>query len=302
MLGVALAASVLLIGAGKTDDQQPTFPLYVNVEQGGKPVTALSAANFRVFLDGLGREFGLEVVETPASVLLLVERGSRSYWPHIRSAIEGFVEYAPKGHWYGIVTFDRETHVVKDFTKDQSWIPRAFSVAPHSQWGEIATYDALANTVEIISQLPGRRVIVVVGAGLDTFSGNGFGDVEKALESTDVVVFSVGTGTAQIMDSTPANMFQDLEQLQARSFLRMLADKTGGEAWFPDFDAAFPRAMKQLFQDVSTQYKLVVKAAIPSDGRFHKVKVEAFTVANDKRQDFKVRVREGFRRAVDARD
>lgn len=28
---------------------------------------------------------------------------------------------------------------------------------------------------------------------------------------------------------------------------------------------------------------------------FHKIKVEAFTITNDKRKDFKVRVREGFR-------
>jgi VWFA-related protein len=299
-LAIALVASFILIGAGATDEKS-TFPLYVNVEQDGKPVTGLSAENFRVFLDGRGQEFALEVAETPASVVLLVEQGPGSYWTDIRSAIEGFLEYASKEHWYALVTFNRETRVARDFTKGKSGIASGFSEVPQSQWDEIATYDALANTLDTISRLPGRRVIIFVGSGLDTFSGHGFGDVEKRLESTDVVVFSVGTGIAQNTDSPSySNMFHDLELLQARSFHRMLADKSGGEAWFPGFDPAFRSAMQRLFQDLSTQYKLVVKETIPADSRFHKVKVEAFTILNDKRKSFKVRVREGLRSAGDS--
>jgi VWFA-related protein len=297
ILAITVVASFLLIGAAATDEKS-TFPLYVNVEQDGKPVTGLSSENFRVFLDGRSQEFALEAAETPASVVLLVEDSTRSYWPHIRSAIEGFVEYAPKGHWYALVTFDRETRVAKDFTKDKNSIPSGFAQRPES--GETGTYDALADALDSISRLPGRRVIVFVGSGLDTFSGHGFGDIEKTLESSDVVVFSIGTDVALNTDAPAySNMFHDLELLQARSFLRMLADKTGGEAWFPGFDPAFRSAMQRLFQDLSTQYKLIVKETIPADSRLHKVKVEAFTIANDKRKDFKVRVREGFRRASD---
>lgn len=296
-IAFTVAAGVLLVGAGERDEN-PAFPLYVNVEQNGKPVAGLSAENFRVLVDGHGQEFDLEMAETPATVVLLVEhgRGSRSYWSNIRSAIAGFVENAPKEHWYALVTFDRKTRIARDFTKDTSWIPSILSEVPQPQWGDIATYDALASTLDTLSGLPGRRVIVFVGSGLDTFSGRGFGDVEKTLESTDVVVFSVGTGVAQNTDSpSSSDMFRDLELLQARSFLRMLADKSGGEAWFPGFEPAFRSAMQRLSQDLTTQYKLVVRGVIPADGRFHRIKVEAFSIAGDKRKDFKVRVREGFR-------
>ena len=47
----------------------------------------------------------------------------------------------------------------------------------------------------------------------------------------------------------------------------ILADKTGGEAWFPNFETAFHDAMEGVIQDLATQYKLVVKGAIPRDGR-----------------------------------
>jgi VWFA-related protein len=296
LLGFAMSSSHASVY--KTDDEQPAFPLYVNVEQDGKLVTGLTAENFRVFFDGRGQEFALVAAETPASVVLLVEHGpqSGSYWPDIRAAIAGFIEYAPKEHWYALVTFDRETRIVQDFTKDKSRIPAAFSEMPRSQWGEIATYDALASTLEMVSRLPGRRVIVFVGSGLDTFSRHGFGDIETMLESTDAMVFSVGTGISRTMDSPSyPNMFYDLELLQARSFLRMLADKSGGDTWFPAFEPAFRTVMNRLFEELTTQYKLVVKGSIPDDNRFHKVKVEAFTFTNDKRKGFKVRTRLGFR-------
>ena len=56
--------------------------------------------------------------------------------------------------------------------------------------------------------------------------------------------------------------------------------------------------MEAVVQELATQYKIVVKGAIPADGRLHKIRVEAFTITNDRRNDFKVRVREGVRRPL----
>ena len=141
-----------------------------------------------------------------------------------------------------------------------------------------------------------KAVIIFIGSGFDTFSARSLGDVEKRLESANVTVYSLGTGSALRTYYSPyLDMSDEMDLLQARAFLTMLADKSGGDAWFPNFETAFHDAMEGVMQDMATQYKLVVKGAIPADGRFHKIKVEAFTVTNDKRKDFKVRVREGFR-------
>lgn len=91
-------------------------------------------------------------------------------------------------------------------------------------------------------------------------------------------------------------MSTEMDLLSARSFLTMLSGKSGGDVWFPDFETVFHNAIEGVMQDLATQYKLVVKGAIPSDGRLHKIKVEAFTITNDKRKNFNVRVREGVRR------
>jgi len=82
---------------------------------------------------------------------------------------------------------------------------------------------------------------------------------------------------------------------QAQAFLQMLAGKTGGFAWFPNQVNGFPDVMQGIMQSIATQYRLGYDAPPNGSGKFHTVKVEAFRMVNDKREDFKVLVREGWR-------
>jgi hypothetical protein len=82
---------------------------------------------------------------------------------------------------------------------------------------------------------------------------------------------------------------------QAESFMRMLADESSGEAWFPKFESAFTGVMQGVFQSFDSQYRLLYTPQVPANQKFYKIKVEAFHVVNGKRQDFKVRARAGWR-------
>jgi VWFA-related protein len=295
-IAAVLFLVLLPVGVSAANDAA-TASVYVNVEQDGKPVSGLGAGNFRVFIDGRGREFTLESAESPACIVLLVEHGARSVVQEVRNTVSRFVESAPYGHWYALVAFDREIQIVQDFTKDKKAITAAFAALPRSQWPDVGTNDALVSTLDIMSRMSGRRVIVFVGSGLDAFSRHTFGDVEDRLESTDVEIFSLGTSLSQgaALSDAPS-LLPDLDRLQARTFLTMLAEKSGGKSWSAGVDIALRSAMNRLFEDLSVQYRLVVKGTIPADGRFHKVRVDAFTVEGDERTDFKVRARQGFRR------
>jgi VWFA-related protein len=303
-LVLALAILILMIapipsGAWRADDK--TWPLYVNVEQDGKLVTGLTASNFRVFLDDRGQEFEVQAPETPASIVLLMEysRQSALFLEDIRNALEGFLDHAPEDNWYALVTFDRETNIVVDFTKDKSQIRAALTGLPEPAWNEINSYDAIQNLLERTARLSGRRVIILVGSGLDTLSRVSLDDVEKQLDAADVSIYSLGTGSALRNSYEPyLDISARMDLLSARAFLTMLSEKTGGHVWFPNFAIDFHGAMEGVMQDLGTQYKLSMRAAIPDDGRRHKIKVEAFTITTGKRKDFKVRVREAFRQPL----
>ena len=297
ILTTVLMFAILSGTATARGADEQTWPLYVNVEQDGKLITGLNASNFRVFLDGRAQQFEIAAPETPTSIVLLVEYSqlSGSFLDDMANGIRGFIDHAPEENWYGLMTFARTSEIITDFTKNKYAIASSFASLPPPGWSEIDSYDAILNVIDRTARLPGRRVIVFIGSGFNTFSTVSFDDVQKRLESSDVSIYCLGLGSA-LRTSSSFDSASEMELLVARSFLNMLAKKSGGEAWFPNFGKGFDDAMEGVMQDLTTQYKLVVNGAIPDDDRFHKIKVEAFTVTNDKRQNFTARVREGFRR------
>lgn len=297
-LALTLAVTALAAGKGSTEAGGRKVSLYLDVEKGDKLIRGLKAGNFRLYEDGESRSFQLEKPETPATVALVVEfsQSSWMYMDDIQRAMQAFLQEAPEGNWYALVTFSHQTNILVDFTKQKGEITQAFNDLQTPNWDEIDTYDALYDTLDRLERLPGRRVLIFIGSGFDTFSEHTLEEVQKKVEASDVNIFCLGAGSLlrgqyepYLSDTGRMNL------LQAQSFMKMLASKSGGQAWFPKFASAFPDIMQGVMQDLAFQYRLVYTSHLPADGKFHKIEVKAFTIENDQRTDYKVRVREGWR-------
>lgn len=276
-----------------------TVSLYVTVEKDGGLISGLGVRNFRLYEDGEPRPFRLDMPETPVTVALLIEYSSSSwlYFNDISSAVRGFFAEAPEGNWYALATFANSMKVEVDFTKQKGKILSGFSDLSPPFWNEVNTYDALVEMLDKLDRLPGRRVLIFIGSGIDTFSSNTLDDVRRRAEQVNVTIFCLAAGSLLRGSYEPyLNSTARLTLLQAEAFHRMLADTSGGEAWFPRFEGAFDDVMKGIMQTIKHQYRLVYESRIPRDRKLHRIKLEAFHVADDRREDFNVRAREGFRR------
>ena len=294
---VLLALAALPMAAAIDPNPEPVS-IYVNVEKNGGLITGLTQGNFRLYEDGKAQPFRMEKPEEPASIALLAEysRSSGYFLEDIDAAMSGLLKHAQEGHWYALATFSHNLEIHTDFTKQIGLLTDSYSKLGVPTWNEIDTYEAVYDMVDKLGRLPGRRILVVVGSGLDTFSEHSLDDVKKKVEAENVTIFVAGAGSAfrtsydAYLDSSSR-----MSLLQAQAFLRMLADKSGGFAWFPNHPNGFPDVMKGIMQSIATQYRLVYDAPTRGSGKFHKIKVEAFRIVNDKREDFKVLVREGWR-------
>jgi len=275
-----------------------TVSVYLNVEKNGDLVTGLTEQNFRLYEDGKPQSFRLEKVEEPASIAVLVEysRSSGYFLEDIDGAMKGLLKHAQEGHWYGFATFSHELEIHTDFVKEIGLITEAYSQLGIPLWNEIDTNDAVYEMLDRIGRLPGRRILIVIGSGIDTFSEHTFDDVKKKVESENVTVFVAGVGSVfrTVYDASLGPSAQ-MTLMQSRAFLQMLADKSGGYAWFPTHFNAFPDVMLGMMQSVASQYRLVYDSAARGSGKFHKIRIEAFRMVDDKCEDFKVLAREGWR-------
>ena len=290
---LAAAAWAAPLSSARTVGAEPAqVSLYLNVEKDGGLVTGLGNGNFRLYVDGKLVPAHLEKPETPASIAFLVEYANSTgyYLDDMDAAIEGFTRYAPEGHWYGLATYSQSLTINQDFTNLAGEVTNAYGSLGPPGWSEINTYDAIFEMLDKMGRLPGRRILIVVGTGVDTFSEHNLDDVRKKIEEENVVVFVAGAGSLFRGAYSPSTTL-----MQAQAFLQMLAEKSGGFAWFPNQVGAFPDVIHGAMQSVETQYRLVYQSPIRPAGKFHKIKVEAFRIVNDKREDFKVLVRSGWR-------
>lgn len=298
LLVVFASAFGLLTAAPAAAQHTEPVSIYVTAEQGDKIISGLNHGNFRFFEDGQPREFRLETPEKPVSIALLMEysRSSGMYFNDIQAAIQGFMRAAPTDDWMALATFSKDLEVRVDFTKDRGELEETFASLGQPKWSEVSTYDAVYEMLDKMSHLKGRRVLILIGSGLNTLSKHTLDDVRKEIRSTNVTIYGIGAGSLlrgkyerHLSSSGRTSL------MQAESFMRMLADESGGEAWFPKFESAFNGVMKGVMQNIDHQYRLVYTSQVPADGKFHKIKVEAFRVVNDKRENFKVRARAGWR-------
>lgn len=275
-----------------------TVSLYLNVEKNGQLISGLLPGNFRLSEDGHSREFRLEKPEEPASIAFLIEySASSSYFlEDISYALNGFEAHGIEGHWYALATYANTPEIHTDFTKQRGEIIQTFAGLGPPILNEINTYDAIYDMLDKLGRLPGRRILVVIGTGIDTFSQHSLEDVKKKIETDNVTVFAAGIGSMLrgIYDPYMTSSGQ-MQLTQAQAFLQMLASKSGGFAWFPKMSVGFHDVTEGIMQSIATQYRIVYDTRIRGTGKFRKIRVEAFRVVNDKRENFKVLVREGWR-------
>jgi VWFA-related protein len=272
--------------------------LYLNVEKNGGLMTGLRQENFHLFLDGNPVRFRLETPEQPASVVFLVEfsRSSGYYFEDMDAGVRSALKHAVEGHYYALATFAQAMSVAADFTSRPGEIVNAWSGLVPPLSNEVNTYDAIYEILDKMGRMSGRRILVVIGSGVDTFSEHTLDEVKKKAESVNVVVFAIGAGSAfRGAYEMYLNSSARMTLLQSRAFLQTLGECTGGFAWFPTHVNGFPDAVLGVMQSIGAQYRLVYQRPTRVSGKFHKLKVEAFRIVDDKREDFKVLVRSGWR-------
>ncbi|MGC8758910.1 MAG: hypothetical protein ACP5UT_01080 [Bryobacteraceae bacterium] len=271
--------------------------LYFTVEDGEKLITGLKEQNFRLYEDGQPVSFRLAEPETPVAVTILVEYSQASglYLNDIVTAFRELIDAAPEGNWYSLATYSQELQIHQDFTRLKGEVRSAFDGLGQPFWGEVNTYDAVYEILEKLEFLDRRKVIVLIGSGLNTLSRHTMGDVEKKAEAASLNIFVMGAGTLlRGQYDAYLDSMSRMTLLQSEAFLNMLAKKTGGQAFFPRFETAYRDIAQTIFTMLNCQYRILYESRARPDSRFHRLKLEAWDPQNPQKK-YMVRVREGWR-------
>jgi len=279
--------------------------------QHGDIITGLKKENFRVLEDGQPQtitNFG--PTDAPITMVLLVEFSARAYGWFAYEAkywADALFPNLNQKDWIALMTFDMRTRLEADFTQNKDEVRQALYRLYFPGFSESNVFDALLDTVDRLKDVKGKKSILLLATGVDTFSKHTLDQTIKQLRGTDVTIFIVGVDRPVTnyleMHRSLGNMAR-MDYLQAENQMKTFAAMTGGFAWFPQFDGELPGIMRQVAEFLRHQYSITYTPSnTAADGKYRKVKVELvapdgspLTVTDQKGKKLKyvVYAREGY--------
>jgi VWFA-related protein len=272
----------------------PTFSLRIEVpevtvdvgvllEKTHQFVPGLKPGNFRVYEDGIAQKvIGFKRVEAPITALLLCEFASTNYnfIYDMRNAAWAFAQQLRPQDYVAMMTYDMHTQIVTDFTQDKRQLYNAINSMIIPGFSERNLFDALYEAEDRLSRIDGRKYIILIASGRDTFSKLTLDKILQKVKSTpDVTIFAVSTGGAlrAITEGRGGwnSQMRDMDYLQADNEMKTFAQLTGGRWFSPRFAAEMPDIFSEINQNIRSKYQLVYHPTNPKqDGGYRKLRVE----------------------------
>jgi VWFA-related protein len=242
----------------------------------------LQEDNFRVYENGVPQQIiGFQQVKTPITAVLLLEFANNRYdWYLIQDmwqAAWSFTQQLQPQDYVAVVTYDMHTNILTDFTQNKSVIESAIQSLQMPTWDETNVFDALYTTLDRLSRIPGRKYIILVGSGIDTFSKINLDKVlEKIKETPNVTIFTISTGGAGLaMGGMGGGIPNTINRLQADNEMQTYARMTGGMWFEPRFQAEFPEIFQQINNSIRNQYQITYRPTdTKMDGTYRRIRVE----------------------------
>jgi VWFA-related protein len=194
-----------------------------------------------------------------------------------------------------------------DFTQNKDEVRQALYHLYFPGFSESNVFDALLDTLDRLKDVKGKKSILLLATGVDTFSKHTLDQTIKLIRGTDVTIFAVGldkpfTNYAELHHALGTMGRMDF--LQGENQLKTFTSMSGGFAWFPQFDGEIPGIMREVAEFLRHQYSLSYTPSNHApDGKYRKIKVElvapdgsplVVTDQKGKKQKWVVYAREGY--------
>jgi VWFA-related protein len=266
----------------RLDVPEVTVDVGVLLEKTHQFVPGLKPANFRVYEDGVEQKvIGFKRVEAPITALLLCEFASNSYYfiYDMKNAAWSFAQQLRPQDYVALVTFDMRTQIVTDFTQDKNQILRGINMLQIPGFRETNVFDALYESLDRLDRIEGRKYIILIATGRDTFSKLTFDQILKRVKaSRDITIFTVSSGgMVRAMTEGRGGMngaMRDMDYLQADNEMKTFSSITGGMSFFPRFEGEMPDIFQNINQTIRSKYELVYRPInAKQDGSYRKLRV-----------------------------
>jgi len=255
----------------------------------GQTIPGLKPENFKILEDGQQQKIAsFNQTQAPITAVLLIEfaaarafSGSQAYH-YMYDALNASYTFArtlKKDDWVAVESYDMKPSILVDFTQDKQAIMGALNMLRVPGFSERNLFDALFDTIDRIDRIEGKKYIILVSSGADTFSKLNLDQTIKKVKSTkDITIYAVSIGWTYREMADAAGMAGGAREIgwaQNDNQMNTFAHLTGGRAYFPRFEGELPEVFNQISDDIRHQYSITYHPTNTKlDGTYRKLKVE----------------------------
>jgi Ca-activated chloride channel family protein len=253
------------------------------ISREGGLITGLPREAFDVFEDGQLQTITVFTNErVPVSLSILLDISDSMFGRRLveaRDAIERFVvDLLDPADEFSLLAFNHQPHPLSGWTMDRGAAARVMT--PLKPSGSTAIYDAIVAALPLVDVRNRQRAaLLVVSDGADTASDATIRDVRSAMLRSDGFVYAIAVDAA---DRQPINHEVN------PSALREITDQSGGRTLVVHSTADAISALREIAEELNSQYLIGYSSPHARDGRFHSIRVRV------RGTDHLVRARNGY--------
>lgn len=276
---LTLAACLALLGAvafgASTAAQQPTFrsatnvvSLFATVTDGqNRLVPDLTQDQFQVFDNDKPVELILFESETqPITVVTMLDTSASMTGSIalLKSAAEQFILRLLPEDKAAVGAFNDKVELSAQFTNNRDTL--ITDVKDLDFGNGTRLFDGIAESLDMLQGVEGRKVVLVFTDGDDTSSRVGRGKILERARAEEVMIYAIGL---------EAEYFDGVRQVRSKpdSSLRRIADETGGGYFELKKTADLGPTFSRVAQELHSQYVLGFEPQ-QLDGKVHRLSVK----------------------------
>jgi len=272
--------------AFKVDTSVVTVDVAV-IDNKGHFIPNIPRGNFRVLEDNVPQQIStFSIGEAPMTVCMVIEFSARfqqywsSKWYETLTASYGFLQTLKPEDYVAVIAYDLRTTILSDFSSDKRKAYEAMQMLRIPGFSESNMFDALSETADRMSGIEGRKAIVLIATGIDTFSKLTYDKARKSLQDSGVPVYPIGI--LEMVGMYGGLPREGITTMQAENELKTFAKETGGMAFFPRFFGELPQIYGAISQSLRNQYAIAYSSSNQAkDGSYRKIKVELVNPATN---------------------
>ncbi len=232
--------------------------------------------NFAVYENGVRQQNAtVDIEHAPVSLAVLMEWGgryqalNRALGDQVPRAAHQLLDELGRQDKVAVFRYGDRVDRVADFSSGREALDTIFASVDKPDFSELNFYDALISTVDYMKKVSGRKAILLISSGVDTFSKARYQDALAVAREggTPIYVIDIAPALRTSVERASSNLgpYARIDWNRAESQLQEIAKSSGGRMYPAESTFDLSGVYDDLMENLRVRYVITYKSSSGGD-------------------------------------